>query len=131
MKKGMRILSENLTKLRKSRGLTMTRCAKDLGISLSTLRGYEKMTRFPKPEFLERIAEYFNVSLSDLLGTEDAETPGRVSLETVLRVLSKNAGFVEKLSRLESEDMWDLLEITLDASLKKQSKLKAKKSKKA
>jgi len=56
--------------LRLARGLTQQELAKYLGISPVTISGYENGHREPTIEMLERIADYFDVTVDYLLGRE-------------------------------------------------------------
>ncbi len=57
-----------LAYLRKTKGLSQERLAKDLGISRSALAGYEQGRRQPNFEIEETIADYFNIDLNTLRG---------------------------------------------------------------
>jgi len=59
-----------LKMLRLSRGLSQQELARDLELSAVTISGYETGKREPSLEILERIADYFNVSIDFLLGRE-------------------------------------------------------------
>lgn len=57
-----------LTYLRKNKGLSQEKLAKELGISRSALAGYEQGRRQPNFEIEETIADYFNIDLNTLRG---------------------------------------------------------------
>lgn len=59
--------SENLRKLRESRGMYQKDLAADLDIKQSSLSSYENGSRFPEAMTLIKIANYFNVTLDELL----------------------------------------------------------------
>lgn len=59
-----------LQELRKQKRINQTQLAKELGISRSAIAMYECGDRMPNYETLEAIADYFNVSISYLLGKE-------------------------------------------------------------
>ena len=63
MKKGHRI-----AKLREKRGLTQGNLAEKIGISRASLSHYETNRREPDYDTLEKIADFFNVSVDYLLG---------------------------------------------------------------
>lgn len=60
-----------LKMLRLQHGLTQQELAERLGLSPVTISGYENGHREPSIEILERIADYFEVSVDYLLGRED------------------------------------------------------------
>ena len=64
--------------LRKSIGKTQTAVAKDLGISQQAYGNYEVGRREPDNEMLQRIADYFGVTVDYLLGREN-EKPAALS----------------------------------------------------
>ncbi len=64
-----------LKELREARSMSQYALAKELGISQSTVGNWESGIRQPKTEVLERIAEYFRVSVDYLLGRETGDCP--------------------------------------------------------
>lgn len=56
------------TALRKARGLTQAELANRIGISRSAIGMYESGERIPRPDDLEKIADFFNVDLDYLMG---------------------------------------------------------------
>lgn len=66
----MKFLSEKLSTLRKSKNITMTKLAEDIGVSRSLISKYEKGERSPGRDIIVLLAEYFNVSTDYLLGKE-------------------------------------------------------------
>lgn len=61
--------------LRKEKGLSQEKLAKELGISKSTLGLYETGDTLPDIETSSKIAEYFNVSLDYLAGKSRCKLP--------------------------------------------------------
>ena len=59
-----------LKELRKSKGISQLRLAMDLNVSQNTVSRYETMEREAGYEMLVRLADYFNVSLDELLGRD-------------------------------------------------------------
>lgn len=60
---------ERLRKLRTEKGITQLQLGQKIGVSDRVIGYYESDDRFPKDdEILKRLADYFNVSLDDLLG---------------------------------------------------------------
>lgn len=56
---------------REMAGLAQNELAERIGVSASTLNGYESGNHAPKPELLNRIADICEVSVDFLLGRED------------------------------------------------------------
>ncbi|GAW91172.1 helix-turn-helix domain-containing protein [Calderihabitans maritimus] len=67
----MKPLSERLAALRREKGLSQAELAKQLNMGQSTIAMYERNRRTPDPETLERLADFFNVSVDYLLGRTD------------------------------------------------------------
>lgn len=59
---------ENLKNLRKQRGITQRDLAKYLGVSISTFSGWETGVYEPDHAHLCKIADYFGVTVDELLG---------------------------------------------------------------
>ena len=60
--------SENLSKLRKERGLNQRKAAAELKISQALLSHYENGIREPGLDFVVRVCEYYSVSADYMLG---------------------------------------------------------------
>lgn len=64
----MSTLGQNISTLRKKRGLSQAQLAEKLDIGTSTLGMYETNKREPSYETLLNIANFFNTSIDELLG---------------------------------------------------------------
>lgn len=60
-------IGDRLKNLRLSRGLTQAQLADNIGIPRTTYANYETNKREPKIEILEKIANYLNVTIDDIL----------------------------------------------------------------
>lgn len=67
--------AKRLKALRKERGLTQAELADALEISRSAIGMYERGDREPNFDTADDLAEYFDVSLSYLLGSVDVREP--------------------------------------------------------
>lgn len=75
---------EMFEKLLEERGVTAYRVAKETGISTATLSDWKSGRSTPKTDKMQKIADYFGVSIDYLLGTEKkepTEKSGGLSLE--------------------------------------------------
>lgn len=70
----MMTFGEKLRNLRKSRFLTQQKLADELKISQSAVAAYENGIREPDFATIKRIADYFFVSASSLMPSEDDDT---------------------------------------------------------
>lgn len=73
---------ERLKSLRKSKSLTQDALAEAIGVSRSTIAGYEAPSKQRQPDFavIRRLAEFFSVPVDYLLGDSDTTEPKRQSL---------------------------------------------------
>lgn len=68
---GIAVIGERIKSLRKEKGLLQRELAKNLGMTQQTISLYESGHREPDWKTLNKIAEYFNVSVDFLLGNTD------------------------------------------------------------
>lgn len=59
----------NLARLRIEKGVSQTQLAEDLGIGKQSVSDYEKQKSYPTFANLDKIAEYFNATPTQLFGT--------------------------------------------------------------
>ena len=57
--------------MRKSRGISQSTFAKEIGVSPRTYQDYEYGTREPQVSIFVRIADFYDVSLDYLVGRSD------------------------------------------------------------
>lgn len=90
---------ENFEMLCKKHNTNASRVSKATGISTATLTSWKKDVYTPKTDKLQKIADYFGVSLGYLMGTEDEE-PNAVDKENNPIVLDDEA--LELLEELKT-----------------------------
>src|SRR5690606_35452337 len=71
-----------LKQLRQEKNLTRKELANKLQLSYWALSKYETGERFPDPDILNKIADYFSVSLDYLMGKTDIRNPKEPQLPT-------------------------------------------------
>lgn len=81
------------------RGLTAYKVSKDTGITQTSLSNWKSGRSTPNAKNLQKLADYFNVSVGYLMGTEDAE-PNAVDKENNPIVLDDEA--LELLEELKT-----------------------------
>jgi len=69
------MLSRRLKKLRKEKEISQKELAKIINLSPSTIAMYETEKRKPDSETLEKMSNYFEVSIDYLLGLTDERSP--------------------------------------------------------
>lgn len=71
---------EIFEKLLKEHGITAYRVAKETGVTTATLTSWKQGKYTPKPEKMQKIADYFGVSLTYLMtGKEETEKEPRLN----------------------------------------------------
>lgn len=77
-------ISERITTLRKHKKLTQERLGELVGVSYSTISGYENDRTFPSPEVIVRLAKVLGVTTDELLGATEMPTP--VKSEDIINI---------------------------------------------
>lgn len=90
---------EIFEKLMKEKGVNAYKVAKATGISSQTLSAWKKGTYTPKQDKIEKLANYFNVSVAYLMGLTDIPNEELTEEETRKQI----AELEERLEQLEIE----------------------------
>ena len=64
--------AENLTRVQAERGVTNYRIAKEIDVSQASIANWKNGT-IPHPRNVKRLADYFNVTVDELLAENAAE----------------------------------------------------------
>ena len=103
------MLNENIKALRKTKGLTQDELAIRLNVVRQTVSKWEKGLSVPDAEMLQRIAEVFEVNVSQLLG---APINRNENIDVIAEQLSRiNEQLVVKNNR--SRKIWKTIGIIL------------------
>lgn len=70
--------AKRLRELRNEKGISIRQAAKDLDVGKTTLSNYERGKRSPNKDFINRAADYYNVSADYLLGKIDDKHAKRI-----------------------------------------------------
>jgi HTH-type transcriptional regulator, competence development regulator len=111
---GVPVLKNKLIELRKAKKLRQEDIAKILGIGRTTYAMYEQGNREPDFDTLNKIADYFEVSIDHLLGREEKVKTKEDSLEEVNKLVKEYGieqfGFfdIEKWKDLSQEDIEEI-----------------------
>ena len=99
--------SKKLSLLRRQRGISQKKAAKDLGISQALLSHYENGIREPKFEFVDRACTYYGVQADYILGRRGA---GDIVISctdgTSERIAEAAKRLTEFLADIESDDVY-------------------------
>lgn len=88
---------DQFIKLCDEHSLTPAKVRKDLGISQSTMASWKSRRLTPKYETLQKLANYFGVSISDLL---DGDTAGTISAAIDIAMNSMRSDLREKTQQV-------------------------------
>ena len=103
------MLNENIKALRKTNGLTQDELAIRLNVVRQTVSKWEKGLSVPDAEMLQRIAEVFEVSVSQLLGSTISQNE---NVDIIAEQLSRiNEQLAVKNTR--SRKIWKIIGIIL------------------
>src|SRR5665647_1430091 len=88
-KGGAAMFSENLKTLRKQKGMSQETLAQQLNVVRQTVSKWEKGLSVPDADMLIRIADLFEVSVSELLGAKIEEEKDVNEIATQLAMLNE------------------------------------------
>ena len=105
--------SYRLKQLRTNHGLTQKQLASALNVSQNAVFNWENDKRKPNYEMMQKIADYFNVSVGYILGYENdgIEIPDRNIGNRILDVLNSKHITIETLSKKTNIDLASLKQI--------------------
>lgn len=110
----MSILSENLRKLRKERRMTQREFASIFNISNATIANWELGKREPDHDTTIKIANYFNVTLDELLGTQELKPEKAHMPYGEFNSLLKEAGVTEEqIAGMSKNELNLIVELTV------------------
>ena len=105
------MFNENLKTLRKTKGLSQEEIAIRLNVVRQTISKWEKGLSVPDADMLIRIAEYFEVSVSELLGTRlDNESDINIVAEQLSRINEQLA-----IKNRRSHRIWKTIAVVIAA----------------
>ena len=91
---------ERFKSLREEKGLSQTQIMREIGTSKSTVSAWERGVRKPEFSMLERLCEYFNVSMGYLLGQSNERGSASNNPEVTLRdVIDEDADLIRNISK--------------------------------
>ncbi|OFD09127.1 hypothetical protein BTGOE7_14050 [Bacillus thuringiensis] len=101
------MFGNKLHSLRKERKLRQEDMAKHLGIARTTYAMYEQGNREPDYTTLQKLADFFNVSVDYLLGRTDKGTDEKVNSDVFLKDPELNLWFkdIENASPAKREEL--------------------------
>lgn len=106
----------------KKKGVSCNRAALDIGLSESTPTTWKKRGLTPRSETLSKIAEYFEVSVDELLGNEQKEKPTAKGGEPNDVLFNEAAALMERLSPEAQDEAMRYLRYLASESTKSEDK---------
>ena len=84
------VFGERIKKLRNDKNLTQKELSEKIGISSNTIASYERQDKTPSLDNAAKFANYFNVSLDWLAGTdENMDINSSIGIASIIRYLYK------------------------------------------
>lgn len=124
------MINERLKQLRKSKKITQLELAKEMNVAKTTIASYEQGVSEPNIAMMTKLAKYFNVSPSYLMGWDSIQpnSSGQTTLfddMLSIPVYQFEKHLIESFRNLTSDDQNDICEILhlypqLDNESKKQ-----------
>ncbi|WP_123053107.1 helix-turn-helix transcriptional regulator [Clostridium sp. JN-1] len=108
----MATFNQRMKKLRNEKNVTLEELSKALNTTKSTLSRYENNLRTPNADFINQLANYYNVSTDYLLGNSDDRTLSAQKKDTPVEKISKSLDDDPELS-----EFWNLLKEREDLKL--------------
>lgn len=87
----MQYTGNKITALRKEKGWTQKEVAERLHVSIAAVSKWERGLNYPDLSIMEPLAETLGITVSELLGLENATTETVIKNITELSVTEKNA----------------------------------------
>lgn len=94
----LHLLNENIKTIRKQRGLTQEAFAIRLNVVRQTVSKWEKGLSVPDAQTLQRIAEEFEVSVQELLGSQNAEDDNPNAIADQLAMINEQLAIKNRRS---------------------------------
>lgn len=117
------IIGENLKKLRKKRFETVTELADKLGVSQSTISGWENGKIMPRAGAIEKIAAHYKIKKSDLLSPNLGENKQPSNQEDALEdITAKFRANKDKIPPEEFENIKKEIESFISYQISKYEK---------
>lgn len=101
---------ENLIKQkRRELGLTQEEFAKEVGISYASIKAYESDARKPKPSTMRKLAEYFDMPVSELVNQTDNVNQDTVSqlIDSLKKAQESISDAMTKFGESENQEIQD------------------------
>ncbi|AFU14624.1 hypothetical protein IEC_03100 [Bacillus toyonensis] len=117
----MNIIGERIFELRKEKKLTQEKIGENIGVSKQTVSKYEKGTKIPSRENIEKLADFFNVPTDFLLGKSDSTIKSSNNIKEIFESDELHWDG-RKLSPDEIESVKALLEVAIQRMLKQEKK---------
>lgn len=96
-----------LKELRKAKKLTQQELAEKTDIPYRTLQRWENGESQIKPDKAQKLADFFGVSIAQLLGYDDNDFEKQIRIDTLNDILNKmHTAYVSLLEKTDKEAFW-------------------------
>lgn len=109
------VVGKNIRNLRERRGLAQKFVAEKIGVKNNTLSGYEAGRRLPDADILQKLADFYEVSVDFLIGRTDDPSPVEYDKDEFddpsLGIWFKELKEAPKEKREELRRFWDFIKL--------------------
>lgn len=118
----MNVIGDKIFELRKEKKLTQEKLGEKIGVGKQIISKYEKGTRMPSRETIEKLAGFFAVPVDYLLGNSELQTKSSNNIKEIFESDELHWDG-RKLSPDEIESVKALLEIAIQRMLKQEKRI--------
>ncbi len=106
------IFQKNLNDLLASSGMMQKDLAEFVGAKTTTVSGWTRGVSYPRADAMEKIAQFFGVPTSRLVGAEDlsASRPESPDIDPEIHIVS---GMMETMTKEQKQQVIDLVRILM------------------
>lgn len=118
----MNVIGDKIFELRKEKKLTQEKLGEKIGVGKQIISKYEKGTRMPSRETIEKLAGFFAVPVDYLLGNSELQNKSSNNIKEIFESDELHWDG-RKLSPDEIESVKALLEIAIQRMLKQEKRI--------
>ena len=106
------IFQKNLNDLLSSSGMMQKDLAEFVGAKTTTVSGWTRGVSYPRVDAMEKIAQFFGVPTSRLVGSEDPSPshPESLDIDPEIHIVS---GMMETMTKEEKQQVIDLIRVMM------------------
>ena len=116
----MDLFKNRLKEIRQSKGITVNKLSKAIGVKPATISYYENGKRYPSIKHLLALSDYFNVTIDYLCGKDILNNPTNITAEERLNIiLTKHPILYDYITKDPRKSVSNLEKLIINLSNKK------------